>query len=295
MKKLILLMLALLAIPASNVFGWGFWAHKQIHRQAVYLMPAPLAPFFRFNEKYLMEHAVDPDDRRRVDPSEAPRHYIDLDRYGAYPFSTLPHNYDDAVKKFSDSTVKTNGTVPWRIAEMTAKLSVAFKEQNRNDILYYASNLGHYVADCNVPLHSTENYDGQMTNQKGIHSRWESEIPDRFMKGYEQRYAEQSVYYIADKTEAAFGWAMESFVLKDSVLSCDLRAKQGLTPDEISTKSKDAKGRERETYSEKYYAAYKRELGDMVERRFESSSVRVASLWYSAWIDAGSPPLPAAE
>ncbi|MBC8042220.1 MAG: S1/P1 Nuclease [Rhizobacter sp.] len=278
-----------LLLPLHFAQGWGFWAHKQIHRQAVYLMPAPLAPFFRANEKFLIDHSVDPDDRRRVDPTEAPQHFIDLDRYGKYPFATLPHNYDDAVKKFSDSTVKSNGLVPWRIAGFAAKLTQAFKEKNRSDILYYAANVGHYIADCNVPLHATENYDGQLTGQKGIHGRWESEIPERYMKGYEQMYSNASVYYIADKTEESFRWALESFSLTDSVLACDRNARAGLQPEEVMTKTTDSKGRERETFTPKYYENYKRELGNMVERRFEQSSLRVASIWYSAWVDAGMP------
>lgn len=39
--------------------------------------------------------------------------------------------------------------------------------------------MGHYVADLAQPLHVTENHDGQMTEQKGLHHYFEEEIIDQ--------------------------------------------------------------------------------------------------------------------
>ena len=36
----------------------------------------------------------------------------------------------------------------------------------------------YYVGDAHVPLHTTENYNGKMTGQKGIHGFWESRLPE---------------------------------------------------------------------------------------------------------------------
>lgn len=276
----------------NQSMGWGFWAHKQIHRRAVQAMPEPAAAFFREYATFLIEHSIDADDRRRIDPTEAEQHFIDIDRYGKYPFPELPRRFEDAVKKYTLDTVRANGVVPWRIAAFTDSLTHAFKMKNLDKILFFAANVGHYVADAHVPLHTTENYDGQLTGQKGLHARWESEIPERFMRHLEtQNEPAPRAKYIANKTEESFKWVLESYLMVDSVLKCDLKAKEGLKPEEIYKVVIDKNGREREIYTPLYYERFKQALGDMVERRFEQAIERVASVWYSAWIDAGRPDL----
>ncbi len=277
---------------ADQGVGWGFWAHKQIHRRAVQAMPEPVAAFFREYATFLIEHSIDADDRRRIDPTEAEQHFIDIDRYGKYPFPELPRRFEDAVKKYTLDTVRANGVVPWRIAAFTDSLTQAFRIKNLDKILFFAANVGHYVADAHVPLHATENYDGQLTGQKGLHARWESEIPERYMRHFEtQNETTPRAKYIADKTEESFKWVLESYLMVDSVLKCDLKAKEGLKPEEIYTVVIDKNGRERQIYTPLYYERFKRALGDMVERRFEQTIERVASIWYSAWVDAGAPDL----
>lgn len=292
--RLIVALALLLSVllPANESIGWGFWAHKQIHRRAVQAMPEPVAAFFKEYSTFLIEHAIDADDRRRIDPAEAEQHFIDIDRYGSYPFPELPRRFEDAVKKYTLDTVRANGVLPWRIAAFSDSLTCAFKAKNLDKILYFAANVGHYVADAHVPLHATENYDGQLTGQKGLHARWESEIPERFMRHYETKNeSAPRAKYIADKTEESFKWVLESYLMVDSVLKCDLKAKEGLKPEDICVIVTDKNGREREIYTPLYYERFKAALGDMVERRFEQTIERVASVWYSAWVDAGKPDL----
>ena len=287
-----IIIFASLLCPADQGVGWGFWAHKQIHRRAVQAMPEPVAAFFREYATFLIEHSIDADDRRRIDPAEAEQHFIDIDRYGKYPFSELPRRFEDAVKKYTLDTVRANGVVPWRIVAFTDSLTRAFKMKNLDKILFFAANVGHYVADAHVPLHTTENYDGQLTGQKGLHARWESEIPERYMRHLEmQNETAPRAKYIADKTQESFKWVLESYLMVDSVLKCDLKAKEGLKPEEIYTVVVDKNGRERQIYTPLYYERFKQALGDMVERRFEQTIERVASIWYSAWVDAGKPDL----
>ncbi len=287
-----IIIFASMLYPADQGVGWGFWAHKQIHRRAVQAMPEPVAAFFREYATFLIEHSIDADDRRRIDPTEAEQHFIDIDRYGRYPFPELPRRFEDAVKKYTLDTVRANGVVPWRIVAFTDSLTRAFKMKNLDKILFFAANVGHYVADAHVPLHATENYDGQLTGQKGLHARWESEIPERYMRHLEmQNETAPRAKYIADKTEESFKWVLESYLMVDSVLKCDLKAKEGLKPEEIYTVVIDKNGRERQIYTPLYYERFKQALGDMVERRFEQTIERVASIWYSAWVDAGKPDL----
>jgi len=278
--------------PATQSVGWGFWAHKQIHRRAVQAMPEPVAKFFREYATFLIEHSIDADDRRRIDPTEAEQHFIDIDRYGKYPFPELPRRFEDAVKKYTLDTLRANGMLPWRIVAFIDSLTQAFRMKNLDKILFFAANVGHYVADAHVPLHTTENYDGQLTGQKGLHARWESEIPERYMRHFEtQNETALQAKYIADKTEESFKWILESYLMVDSVLKCDLKAKEGLELEEIYRVVLGKNGREYEIYTPLYYERFKQALGDMVERRFEQTIERVASVWYSAWVDAGEPDL----
>lgn len=264
---------------------WGFWAHRQIHRQAVYLMPAPIADFFRANVEELIDHAIDADDRRRIDPSEAPQHYIDLDRYGSYPFDELPRNFNEALQKFGYERLKENGLVPWRIAAFADSLTIAFREQNREKIIYYAANLGHYVADANVPLHATENYDGQLSGQKGLHARWESVYPQKFMLSRANEYLNNgSIFIIQDPTQEAFKWSLESFLLSRQVLAADKHIQSELSQADLYESSSENASKSRKEFSQIYYEKLRNKLNQMVENRFELSVVRVASIWYYSWL-----------
>ena len=133
---------------------------------------------YKPNAEFLKEHAIDPDKRRYALPAEAARHYIDLDHYGEYPFVTLPRKWKDAVAKFSEDSLNAHGIVPWWIQTMMLRLTDAFREKNQAKILKLSAEIGHYIADAHVPLHTNSNYNGQMTDQKGIHGFWESRPRD---------------------------------------------------------------------------------------------------------------------
>jgi hypothetical protein len=150
----------------------------QINQQAVFLLPPEMMQLYKPNIIFITDHAVDPDKRRYAIPEEAPRHYIDIDHYGKYPYDSLPRKWEDAVKKYSADTLNTYGIVPWWLQTMMHRLTNAFKEKNQVKILRYSAELGHYIADAHVPLHACSNHNGQYSNQKGIHGFWESRIPE---------------------------------------------------------------------------------------------------------------------
>lgn len=273
----------------STTFTWGFWAHKEIHRYAIQSLPAEMRSFFDANADSIILRSVDADRRRSFDKKEGPYHYVDLDRYGKYPFEELPRSYADAARKFGVETVDTNGTVPWRIASLTERLSEAMKSKDKSSIMFHVANLGHYIADAHVPLHSTENYDGKLTNQTGLHSRWESELPAQFGTAYKLLPAKAEL--VPDPLGLAFSIVLESFERVDSVLRLDLKAKQGIPESELVT-TKRERGRTVQVYSEQYYKQYHALLNGMVERRMNDAIRRVASYWYTAWVNAGKPELP---
>jgi hypothetical protein len=284
----LIITITVLLLFSSTVLSWGFWAHKEINRYAVQALPVEMQPFFKHFADSIIAHAIDPDVRRSSDPSEASTHFIDIDRYGKYPFSDLPRPFDEASRKFGKATIDSNGTVPWRIVEFKQKLTDAMKLRDTTQILFYSSNLGHYVADAHVPLHATENYDGQLSAQKGLHARWESRIPEKFGSAF--KLGAPSVQYIKDPLNTAFDIVLESAMLVDSVLALDLEVRHEIPRSEL-THVVQRRGRDELEYSDKYFALYQKKLNDMVERRLKDAIRRVASFWYTAWVDAGKPKL----
>lgn len=277
----------LLSTPIS-LFGWGFWAHKEIARAAIESLPAGLRPFFRGHKDSLIEKSVEPDQRRFADPQEGFTHFINIDRYGTYPFAELPKRYEEAVRKFGKGSVDSAGTVPWRIAEYTQKLTDAFRRGKSVEIVACASWLSHYVADAHVPLHATENYDGQLTNQRGIHARWESRIPEKFGSHY--NFMAMEAVYIDDPLQRAFEIVAESYLKVDSVLAADREVGKSL-PDEDRFVVRRDGNRVQYVYTDEYYSQFNRLLNGMVERRMNESVQRVVDYWYTAWVNAGKPEL----
>ena len=142
----------------------------------VLAIPREIRPYFEKYQASIAEHAGDPDLWRTVGwIEEPPRHFVDMDAYGPYPFKEFPHDYDEAVRRYGLEFVQTNGTLPWRSEEMYRKLVEAFTQKApyaRENIRLFSSVIAHYAADANQPFHATLNYDGQLTGQWGILSRF---------------------------------------------------------------------------------------------------------------------------
>ncbi|HMF62127.1 MAG TPA: hypothetical protein VK595_17225, partial [Vicinamibacterales bacterium] len=115
-----LLIVASMPRPAA---AWGFEAHKFIMARAIPLLPREIRPYFEKYEASIVEHAIDPDLWRTAGwLEEPPRHFVDMDAYGPYPFAGMPHVYDEAVKRYGAEFVLKNGTLPWRSEEIYGKL-----------------------------------------------------------------------------------------------------------------------------------------------------------------------------
>ncbi|HVW98086.1 MAG TPA: zinc dependent phospholipase C family protein [Mucilaginibacter sp.] len=268
--------------------SWGFYAHYRIGRVAVYTLPQPMRVFYESNIGYLTEHAVSADKRRYVDSTEGSRHFLDADHYGKHPFSNIPHNWYDAALKYTADTLDKYGTVPWAIQYNYYRLVRAFKEHDTTAILNTSANLGHYIADAHVPLHLTENYNGQLTDQTGLHALWESRLPELFSDHY--NYYVGKARYIENPLEEAFRICRSSFAEVDSVLRFERILNARFPADKKYEMVKHGQ-REIKDYSAAFAAAYNRMLKGMVERRMRSSILSVGSYWFSAWVDAGQPDL----
>jgi hypothetical protein len=268
--------------------SWGFFAHYRINRLAVFTLPKAMAGFYRANIGFITEHAISADKRRYVDSTEAPHHYLNADHYGKNPFRLIPERWDDAVVKYSEDTLNKYGTVPWTIQYNYYKLVSAFKGHDTTGILTASANLGHYVADAHVPLHLTQNYNGQLTNQTGLHALWESRIPELFAANY-NCYAGKA-RYIENPLKEAFKICQTSFNEVDSVLRIE-RALSKTYPDSKKYALVMHGKKAIKDYSANYSRDYQRLLHSMVQRRMRSAILSVGSYWYSAWVDAGQPDL----
>ena len=268
--------------------SWGFFAHYRINRLAVFTLPKAMKGFYENNIEYITEHAVSADKRRYVDSTEAPRHFLNADHYGKNPFKAIPQNWYDAALKYSADTLDKYGTLPWTIQYNYYRLVKAFKVHDTASILNISANLGHYVADAHVPLHLTQNYNGQLTNQTGIHALWESRLPELFINDY-KLYAGKA-RYIDDPLKEAFKICRTSFKSVDSVLRFERIVNKSFN--ENTKYSEELHGKKHvKDYSVAYATVYNKMLKGMVPRSLRSSILSIGSYWYSAWVDAGQPDL----
>ena len=245
--------------------------------------------FYKEHIEFITEHAVDPDKRRYAVEGEAQCHYIDLDHYykpGENPFDVMPRKWKDAVAKFSEDTLQAYGIVPWHITIMKLRLQKAFESKNIDLILKYSADIGHYIADAHVPLHTTENYNGQFTGQRGIHGLWESRLVEINAENYD--YFVGKAGYVKSVLDFTWEAVEESHLALDSVLKME----RELTAEFPSYRKYAFEQRGNttiQTYSKEFCHAYHNNMNGMVERRLRSAIIAVGSIWYTAWVDAGQP------
>lgn len=270
---------------------WGFFGHKRINRIAVFTLPPEMFGFYKEHIEFVTEHAVDPDKRRYAVEGEAQCHYIDLDHYykpGENPFEIMPRKWKDAVSKFTEDTLQTYGIVPWHISVMKSKLQRAFETKNVDLILKYSADIGHYIADAHVPLHTTANYNGQLTGQKGIHGLWESRLVEINAENYD--------YFVGKATyvKSVLDYTWEAVEASHNALDSVLRMEKEITRTFPSDRKYAYEQRGNTTvqvYSKEFCSAYHAQLNGMVERRLRAAVIAVGSIWYTAWVDAGQPDL----
>jgi hypothetical protein len=270
--------LALSALPTARVQAWGFSGHKLIADRAIDLLPGDIRPFFQKFRTTVVEHSIDPDTYRTMGwTDEDPRHFLDMDSYGPFPFKNLPHDYAAAVAARGEEFVKKNGTLPWRTQEIHERLRDAFRQAPtspyaRDNIKLFAAVIAHYTGDAFQPFHAAANYDGQLTGQQGIHSRFESDLFDR----YQDRLTlmPPPLTAIPSARDFIFATLTDSFAFVQPILDADREAAKG-----------------RDFYDDGYFGAMFDKTGPVMEKRMSGAIAGVASVIAQAWIDAGRPAL----
>ena len=246
------------------------------------LLPSGLRELFERQRIAFVEHAIDPDLWRNVGAEdEPPRHFLDLDAYGAPPFDALPRAYDEAVTrsalKRSTGKARCRGGPPRCTVDCGARSSswpdLIAPGYAIDNVVFFASVLSHYVGDAHVPFHAIVNYDGQVTGQLGIHSRFESDLFSRLKPSL--KVAPRPIAPVTDARAAAFASLIESAALTTRVLEADRQA--------IGSGN---------LYDAAYFTRFAEGgAGPILEQRINEAIASVAAHIVGAWEAAGKPDL----
>lgn len=269
--------------------SWGFLVHRSINQLAVYQLPVAMRPFFYEHMAYLVKHSVRPDQRRNFDSKEAPKHFIDAEAYGDSALWTMPYSWNKAVELYAADSLEKYGYAPYWIMVMKEKLTDVFKAEQADSILYYAADLAHYVGDINVPLHTTLNYDGQLTGQRGLHALWESTIPEMEINQY-QLYNRHRARYYNNPERAIWKAARNAYALLPTIFEIEKSVSKAFT-DSTKYRIQMRNGREVKSYSSAFARAYGKQLSPTINQQLLASANLITDLWYTCWVDAGKPNL----
>ena len=279
----------LMLVCLVGLSSWGFLVHRTIHQLAIYQLPAEMNGFFRSNMSKLVYDAPRADTRRNTDSTEAPKHFMDLEPFKVKSAFQLPSSFDKAINRYSWDTLKKYGYVPYQIMVMKDKLTTAFKNQDKDSILFYAADLGHYIGDANVPLHTTLNYDGQLTNQTGLHSLWESMIPELEMETY-RLFNGHKAQYLRNPMREVQKAMQRAHNLVPDMLEKERSVTLSFT-DSTKYRYQMRNGKQSRSYTSGFAKAYAEQLKPMINRQLLFSASMIADFWYTAWVDAGKPNL----
>jgi hypothetical protein len=279
------LLIAWLVVPAPVAQAWGLDVHRRITERALDGLPVEIRAFFNEQRAFMIERSIDPDLWRIADlrghlGDEPPNHFLDIDDLGEPPpYTNVPREWEAFVQRYGEKEANIAGRLPWRTEEVYDRLVAALRDAGSGKTPYAASNarylaaiLAHYVEDGHVPFHAVRNYDGQLTGQRGIHSRFETALMLDHWASFTQRPV--VVTPISDIRAFMFETLVDSAALTPAVLAADLAAA----------------GQEK-VYNAAYYDRFRASAGTIAERRMNDAVDAVASVITAAWREAGSPQL----
>ena len=266
---------ALCLVAPAGAFAWGANGHKLISNKAVDTLPPELRPFFEANRNFIVQHSTDPLDALAKNPvAERRNHILLLDRYGRFPFESLPRDYKAALAKFGKARLEANGVLPWQIGVYNEKLTNALRTRNWEEVRLLAALVSHYVAEAHDPFSTTENFDGKLSGQPGVNQRFGASLVDRFSLFFPVR-PNDALYISASYHDQAFEACLTAHSWLEQILLADRRARKGLSD-----------------YTDEYYDRFYNQAGAIVIRQLTDAATDVGSYWLTAWRNAGQPALP---
>lgn len=267
-----MVLVACLLLP-NHTLAWGNNAQRLIVNHAVDTLPPEIRPFFEANRNFLIQHVNDPLNNLDKRPNERQNHFIELDRYGKFPFEALPRNYKAALAKYGKTKIEATGLLPWQVGVYSARLTEDLRNGRWEEARLDAAYLADYVAEAHDPFNTTENFDGKMTGQSGVNDRFNTILIDRYGSFFPMNPHDAS--FISDPTDYAFEMCLNAHSLVESILLDDRRAKHGLS-----------------SYTDEYYDRFYNLSAASLIKQLSDASTDVGSYWLTAWTNAGKPTLP---
>ena len=271
LRTVVILLLAIACRPQPG-WAWGDRGHKLVNAAAVDNLPQPLRSYFEARKVFLVEHASDPDLLAHDDAAERPHHYTDMDADDTYPFPNLRRQFvlERAAPMFWQLR---NGDSLWQIERFTLRLADSLEHRRWQAADQDAVFAAHYATDLTQPLHTVKNYDGQLTGQKGVHARFETDLVNALADGW--RLEAQPAVFLPDLRGRIFEEAVRSFNCRNLVFASDRIAVSGRT-----------------YLDPQYNALFYKLAAPLALKQLSDAASFVSSLWYTAWVRAGKPPLP---
>jgi hypothetical protein len=261
------------ALTPGQAFAWGANAQKIVVNKAVDTLPPDVRAFFDANRAFLVLHVTDPLEAETKTPSEKHNHFIYLDKYGRFPFTTLPRVYKAAVAKYGKSKLESTGLLPWQIGVYNAKLTEALKLGRWDEAKLDAAILAGYVSEAHDPFNTTDNFDGHLSLQTGINERFGVTLIDRFSSFFPMRPNDAS--FISDPTDHAFESCLSAHSWLETILLADRNAR-------LAGKS----------YDDEYFDRFYNLTAATLIRQLSDAATDIGSYWLTAWTNAGRPQLP---
>jgi hypothetical protein len=271
---------ALTVLAPGPALAWGAAGHQLIMRRAIELLPPELKPFYERYREELVLRSNDPDLWRSVPWDDDSNHFVDfgISEFGKPPFRELPREYGAAVAKFGLANLKRWGTLPWRVEEFSGSLRRGFEGMSRrspyaiSDVILFSAANGHYLQDATQPFHATVNYDGQQTGNRGIHSRFERDLVERFASRLHLNPAPPAA--IPNLRDFAFDTLVASYALVDRINDADKEALAG-----------------GKSYDDQYFERFFTAVQPLLEAQLSSAITATASMIVTVWEQAGRPAL----
>jgi len=270
--------LPLLLILTVPLCAWGDKGHRLASTLALTSLPPGPRAWFAGREAELADHASDPDHWRQYQ-KEGPRHFLDLEPYGGP--DRAPRTLDEARARLGGDYYR-HGVVPWIIQDRWRDLVAAFRAGDPAKVSMATAVLGHYIADTHVPLHTSRNHDGQFTGQRGVHSRWEIGLVERYLEP-------ESLVAVPATADGAFldrpwEWLRASHALVPQLLEDD-RAADRTTPE----------GDRGKVRAQAYWLIFREKQGPVIKRQLELAGQHLGDAILNAWLEAGSPACPVVD
>ncbi|MFT4094828.1 MAG: zinc dependent phospholipase C family protein [Niabella sp.] len=289
MKKSFLGLSGFLLVLVLFISGWGFLVHRTVAQLAIYELPKPMQRFFFANKDSVVYGAPRPDVRRLSDPSEGSKHYLDMEYFGDSAVYRIPHDFDAAIARYSLDTLNKYGTLPFVVMQYLQKLTDAFRSQNADSILFYAEDLSHYIGDAHVPLHTSINYDGQMTGQHGVHDLWETTVPEVDITNFDLSSRHKATY-LDDPQSTIWKILEHTHSLVPGLFEKEKEVSAHFN-DSTKYRWEVRWGKNRRFYAPAFAKEYSAALKPSINNQLIASANYIADFWYTAWVNAGRPDL----